>query len=808
MSSKYYVLSFGEWNMYEGSERTYHLNKILNRIEKEIYALNPAGIIIPIMTEIAGDWICGEAIRRLYNWCRKKNKYIYVLSAAYSHNFPLHNFKHVIFKKFDGYDIVNFFTIENYYKDKKPVLLYPNKLLTCYNNKSKRHRDYTVDQLLYHRLAEWKGIVTYNSENLDNLKHYIGDEYFSLNDEPNFKLHETHTPNDVPWRYLTGLIDIVTESTFEHNEFFLTEKTARPLMTQKPFLVVGPQGYHKYLESKGIKLYDEIFDYSFDDEPELEKRIDGLLENFLQLREQYTTVADFKELLSLVKPKLESNLNAYLEHCASGAGFHDNPFPWLLEADISDYVEYQIKGGEFDMLHNFMHNVVAKYRAGDYQLPDVHYIPESFYLVDFQHADKFSELWENHPIRPEIYDYSQSHKFNHELCQIHPHDEREVRMISCIVDHIEKVNPDKVLIFSGSEMDVDLIYGELWHMLGNWCRTQNKKIHVFVTAVPLNMYPPEYVELHKFVQTYDVANLTTIIDFYGGNCQPPKERVRKPPKFFTCYNSRLANYRTYIIDQLAKHNLLENSVTTYRLAIDNPRFDTDQWLYYDGTPILIDEEDYPNCDPKYHGMPKSYQDGCLDIVTETRIDPCTWYMSEKTGRAVALMKPFLVLSSPGYHQWLEHKGIQKFDEIFDYSFDDKEDYKERARGIVKNIINLNKKYKTPEDYEKLLEMMKPKLKQNLINYIEHVQTGQSILPHLPDWLDYTRLTEIAGGDIRRCGDYPSHHYGTLGLDISGEVMPIIHLTGRIDDLREGHSGDWKKEIDQMGFSMYQYILNL
>ena len=114
MSNKYYVLNSGEWNFYENSERTYHLNKILDRIEKEIYALNPAGIIIPLMTELAGDWICGEAIRRLYNWCRQKNKYIYVLSAAYTHDFPLHNFKHVIFKKFDGYDIVNFFTIENY----------------------------------------------------------------------------------------------------------------------------------------------------------------------------------------------------------------------------------------------------------------------------------------------------------------------------------------------------------------------------------------------------------------------------------------------------------------------------------------------------------------------------------------------------------------------------------------------------------------------------------------------------------------------------------------------------------------------
>lgn len=806
MSNKYYVLNSSEWNFYEDSEKTYHLNRILDRVEQEVRELNPVGIIIPVMTEISIEWLYGEAIKRLYDWCEENDKYIYVLSSAYPYDYPLHNFKNIIWKKFDGYDIINFATIENYYKDKKPILMYPSKLFTCYNNKPHAHRDYIVDQLVYHRLIK-QGIVTYNwhVEGRD-FKHYTGDPV--LKDEVNFKLHETHSPNDVPWRYLSGLIDIVTESSYEHNEFFLTEKTARPLMTQKPFLVAGPQGYHKYLESKGIKLYDEIFDYSFDDEPTLEKRMDGLLENLLRLREQYKTVADYKELLSIVKPKLEYNLNAYLKHVAMGDGFNDNPFPWLFEEDISNYVEMQTPNGgsEFNMLHNFMHTVVAKYRAGEYTLPDTHYIPESFYIVDFQHTVKFPELWKDHPMRPIDFSFPKSHKFNEYNCQIHPHSEDEMRMISCIADDIEKVNPDKVLIFSGSEMDVDLIYGELYHMLADWCRTQNKKIHIFVTAIPIGMYPPEYVELHKFVQTYDVANLTEARDYHGCVGSTTREIVRKPPKLFTCYNSRLADYRKYIIDQLAKYDLLENSVTTYKLSYG--KMHPDEWLYYNGTPVLIDEEDYPNCDPKYHGWPKSYTQGCIDIVTETRIDPLTWYMSEKTARPLITLRPFLVLSSPGYHTWLEHKGIQKYDEIFDYSFDDKEDYKERADGIVKNIINLSKKYKTPEDYESLLEMLRPKLKQNLINYIDHVQTGQSTLPHLPDWLDYTRLAEIAGGNVRKCGEYPTHHHGTLGHPIHGEVMPIIHLLGRLDDLREECNNDWKTEVDQMGHSLYQYILNL
>lgn len=816
MSDKYYVLTAGEWNHNDESERARLKILVLDRVEREVRETNPIGLIIPMMTEINIDWLYGEAIERLHPWCVENNKFIHLLAPALPNYYDIGKYPYLKWHKVDGYDIQNFYTIQAYYKERRSILMYPHMLFTCYNNKPHVHRDYIVDQFAKHWLFR-DGVVTWhgdipNGRYSRKFEHYKGDPI--LRDESGFKLHETNSPNDVPQRYLTGFIDIVTETNFEDNEFFMSEKTSRPLMTQKPFLVLGPRGYHKWLETKGIQKYDELFDYGFDDEPDMEARANGIIENLLRLRHRYCNyetderqTVTYRTLLNKLKPKLKSNLNAYINYTVTGKFItnYNNPFPWLFEKDVSNYVELQRKesGDEFDMLHNFCANVVSEYHNNNYELFDVTQPPERYYLVEFQHSNKFPELWKDHPIRSLDVLPPTHYRYGTINCAHMPHEENELRQISAIATDIEKVNPDRVLIFSGSEMDFDLIYGELYYMLGDWCKTQNKKIHIFVSNVPPNTFPPEWVEVHKFVQTYDVANIVNAQNWHKNNLVKPM-----PTKLFSCYNGRTADYRLYLVDQLAKYDLLEISRTVYRQAMNPDLIHPDSWMYYNGTPILIDEETYPECDPKYHGFPRKYMDGCIDIVTETRFEENCHYMSEKTARAVTTLKPFLVLSSPGYHTWLEHKGIEKYDEIFDYSFDDEKDFRDRAKGIVRNLVRLSKEYKTPEDYARLLEMLKPKLKRNLINYVDHVYSGRSILPFLPDWLTYSKFVEMKGGDIR--GNNPintTHHHGTLGLTLEAEHQPIIYLLAEQENLRTSLNGDWRKMIND-GWSFYEHILNL
>ena len=68
-----------------------------------------------------------------------------------------------------------------------------------------------------------------------------------------------------PMEYWESVIDLVGEP-YTHYGASVTEKTFKPLFWQKPFLILGGQGVHTFLKSEGFELYDEIFDYSFDNE--------------------------------------------------------------------------------------------------------------------------------------------------------------------------------------------------------------------------------------------------------------------------------------------------------------------------------------------------------------------------------------------------------------------------------------------------------------------------------------------------------------------------------------------------------------
>ena len=47
-------------------------------------------------------------------------------------------------------------------------------------------------------------------------------------------------------------LNIVTETTFENNELFISEKIVKPLVGFQPFIVLGPQYYLRELKESWI----------------------------------------------------------------------------------------------------------------------------------------------------------------------------------------------------------------------------------------------------------------------------------------------------------------------------------------------------------------------------------------------------------------------------------------------------------------------------------------------------------------------------------------------------------------------------
>jgi hypothetical protein len=65
--------------------------------------------------------------------------------------------------------------------------------------------------------------------------------------------------------YQTSLISVVTETNFENNDIFNTEKIFKPMVHRHPFILVGPYKTLEHLKNMGYKTFSDFWDESYDD---------------------------------------------------------------------------------------------------------------------------------------------------------------------------------------------------------------------------------------------------------------------------------------------------------------------------------------------------------------------------------------------------------------------------------------------------------------------------------------------------------------------------------------------------------------
>ena len=260
------------------SFQTRGIESIINEIKKE----NPDKIICLCLTEFAYEYIFHSFFTAIDEYLLSTGKKITIIVPFKDVTF---NNPNIIEEESYGYYHCGVGTVENCIMNN--IFFTWNdhiRLFTSYNNNNKPHRNLLIDLLAKNDLLS-DGIVSFNPPtNQYNFKYYDGS---ILKDEQNFVLNATHefTAGLLPKNYLNGFIDVVSESTWEEGHFFVTEKTAKPIGTLKPFLIVGPSKFHKHLYDKyGIEYYDELFDYSFDDEIDMELRYEGVIRNIMKFK--------------------------------------------------------------------------------------------------------------------------------------------------------------------------------------------------------------------------------------------------------------------------------------------------------------------------------------------------------------------------------------------------------------------------------------------------------------------------------------------------------------------------------------------
>jgi hypothetical protein len=294
-----------------------------------------------------------------------------------------------------------------------------------------------------------------------------------------------------------------------------------------------------------------------------------------------------------------------------------------------------------------------------------------------------------------------------------------------IINDIKKTNPDKIIVMSMGEINVEYIFQVLFKNIHAWLITNNKYLYVLWPGPDEEIYP----------HIMGVSNLGSAY----GNIACVKSRARElrnidwsqSDKLFVSYHHNCKYERKVLVDMFAKHDLLKDGIVTFAYPERCPEY---QWKYHDGSK-LTDEPDYVlNSKPEFSAamLPKNYMRGFIDIVAETDSVNGRFVPTEKNAKPWAALKPYLVLSSMHYHKWLyEEYGIEMYHELFDYSFDNLPKVEDRINGIVDNLLRIRNELNNPNYKTNIIKQIESKLFYNrtmAMNVLETLNKKGKIIP--------------------------------------------------------------------------------
>jgi len=180
----------------------------------------------------------------------------------------------------------------------------PSNLYVSLNNRPKYHRLLLINELYCRDMLDESLISWMNAE--PHLPDHLFDgKKIKWPVKQVFFQKEVSNYWDLPDKFYDTFISLVGETTIE--PIVVTEKAWMNIFLKRPFLSLAAPNYHKYLKGLGIELYDEIFDYSFDSEPDLDRRTQLIVDNLERIKTE-----DYTKLQTLIKPKLIHNYNQSL----------------------------------------------------------------------------------------------------------------------------------------------------------------------------------------------------------------------------------------------------------------------------------------------------------------------------------------------------------------------------------------------------------------------------------------------------------------------------------------------------------------
>ncbi len=99
--------------------------------------------------------------------------------------------------------------------------------------------------------------------------------------------------------FLNSIIHIVSETSCENNELFISEKVLKPILNFQPFILIGPHLYLNELRKLGFKTFGDFWDESYDEIKNPQDRYLKLREVILDLNKK--TISELNLLYKNIK---------------------------------------------------------------------------------------------------------------------------------------------------------------------------------------------------------------------------------------------------------------------------------------------------------------------------------------------------------------------------------------------------------------------------------------------------------------------------------------------------------------------------
>ena len=308
-----------------------------------------------------------------------------------------------------------------------------------------------------------------------------------------------------------------------------------------------------------------------------------------------------------------------------------------------------------------------------------------------------------------------------------------------IIDAIKKYDTDIVIFGNQSEYRLgwyecylnfgnEFMRDELFNELENVLHQKNAQFYLIVGSHHNEVF--SHFTTHP-IKNFNVLYWSTYLLSHTYNNLHEKyttQRINKQfDHLFITYNNKTRFHRREMMDELCKRDLLKDNLYSwveeggFKHGYENLGIKYELKCFEDKK-VMLDNFDYANGREFTSNLLNM---NCLiNIVSESDVQ--AMFITEKTYRQLAIGQPFLSLCAKDTHKTLKEYGFELYDEIFDYSFDNEPNYKNRIKGIIDNVENLKNKNFT-KVYKKIEDKVEHNVQHSNKIFLESTLTPNFIL---------------------------------------------------------------------------------